>query len=85
MISTLHQACLCSGFVTHRRAAGADLGGELFGLVTREQQGSCFLFRIHITPHMNKRLIAVGIALGVVILVAFLMGSPMFGGFDTMR
>jgi len=34
---------------------------------------------------MNKRFIAVGIALGIVVAIAFFMGSPMFGGYDMMR
>jgi len=34
---------------------------------------------------MNKRFIAVGIALGIVVTIAFFMGSPMFGGYDMMR
>jgi hypothetical protein len=34
---------------------------------------------------MNIRFIAVGIALGIVVTVAFFMGSPMFGGYDMMR
>ena len=31
---------------------------------------------------MNKRLIVVGIALGIIVSIAFFVGSPMFGGFD---
>jgi|TARA_Y100000780_G_scaffold100660_1_gene91281 hypothetical protein len=31
---------------------------------------------------MNKRFIVVGIALGILISIAFFVGSPMFGGFD---
>jgi hypothetical protein len=31
---------------------------------------------------MNKRFIAVGIALGIIVSIAFFVGSPMFGGFD---
>jgi hypothetical protein len=34
---------------------------------------------------MNIRFIAVGIALGIVVTIAFFMGSPMFGGYDMMR
>lgn len=34
---------------------------------------------------MNKRFIIVGIALGVVVTLAVLIGSPALGGFDTMR
>jgi hypothetical protein len=34
---------------------------------------------------MNIRFIAVGIVLGIVITIAFFMGSPMFGGYDMMR
>jgi hypothetical protein len=34
---------------------------------------------------MNKRLVIVGIVLGVIITLAFFMGSPMFGGFDSLR
>jgi hypothetical protein len=34
---------------------------------------------------MNIRFIAVGIALGIIVTVAFFMGSPMFGGYDMMR
>jgi len=34
---------------------------------------------------MNKRILIVGIILGVVVALAFFMGSPMFGGIDTLR
>jgi|TARA_B100001750_G_scaffold203773_1_gene179748 hypothetical protein len=34
---------------------------------------------------MNIRFIAVGIALGIIVSIAFFMGSPMFGGYDMMR
>jgi len=34
---------------------------------------------------MNIRFIAVGITLGIVVAIAFFMGSPMFGGYDMMR
>jgi hypothetical protein len=34
---------------------------------------------------MNIRFIAVGITLGIIVTIAFFMGSPMFGGYDMMR
>jgi len=34
---------------------------------------------------MNNRFIAVGIALGIIVTIAFFMGSPMYGGYDMMR
>jgi len=34
---------------------------------------------------MNNRFIAVGVVLGIVVAIAFFMGSPMFGGYDMMR
>ena len=34
---------------------------------------------------MNKRFIIVGIALGIVITIAVILGSPALGGFDSMR
>jgi len=34
---------------------------------------------------MNKRFIVVGIALGIVITLAVIIGSPAIGGFDAMR
>jgi hypothetical protein len=34
---------------------------------------------------MNNRLIIAGIALSIIVIAAFLMGSPMFGGFDLNR
>jgi hypothetical protein len=34
---------------------------------------------------MNKRFIIVGIVLGAAVTIAFLIGSPMMGGFDTLR
>jgi len=34
---------------------------------------------------MNKRFVMVGIVLGSIIAIAFFLGSPMFGGFDTFR
>ncbi|KFM19970.1 hypothetical protein AAA799P11_00274 [Marine Group I thaumarchaeote SCGC AAA799-P11] len=34
---------------------------------------------------MNKRFVIVGIVLGIVVIAAVLIGSPMFGGFDAMR
>lgn len=34
---------------------------------------------------MNKRFVIVGVALGIVITVAVIIGSPSIGGFDMMR
>jgi len=34
---------------------------------------------------MNKRFIIVGIALGIVVTLAVIIGSPALGGFDSMR
>jgi len=34
---------------------------------------------------MNIRFIAVAVVLGIVVTIAFFMGSPMFGGYDMMR
>jgi|TARA_B110000014_G_scaffold198865_1_gene148126 hypothetical protein len=34
---------------------------------------------------MNSRLIITGVALAIIVIAAFLMGSPMFGGFDLNR
>jgi len=34
---------------------------------------------------MNKRFIIVGIVLGVLVVIAVIAGSPMFGGFDQLR
>ncbi len=34
---------------------------------------------------MNIRFIGVGICLVVLVTIAFLVGSPMFGGFDAPR
>jgi hypothetical protein len=34
---------------------------------------------------MNKRILIVGILLSAVVAFAFFMGSPMFGGMDTLR
>jgi len=34
---------------------------------------------------MNSRLIVAGVALSILVIAAFLMGSPMFGGFDLNR
>lgn len=34
---------------------------------------------------MNKRFIVVGIGLAIVVTLAVIIGSPMFGGFDTLR
>jgi len=34
---------------------------------------------------MNKRIVIVGIVLGAIVTIAFFMGSPMFGEFDTLR
>lgn len=36
-------------------------------------------------PHMNTRFVIVGVALGVVIAIAVIVGSPAIGGFDMMR
>ncbi len=42
-----------------------------------------FLFILWIFSRiMNNRFIVVGIALGIIITIAFFVGSPMFGGFD---
>jgi len=34
---------------------------------------------------MNKRFIIVGVVLGIVIVLAVIIGSPAIGGFDSMR
>jgi hypothetical protein len=34
---------------------------------------------------MNSRLIVAGVTLSILVIAAFLMGSPMFGGFDLNR
>jgi hypothetical protein len=34
---------------------------------------------------MNKRFIAVGILLGIIVTLAVIIGSPALGGFDTLR
>ena len=34
---------------------------------------------------MNKRFVIVGVALGIVITLAVIIGSPALGGFDAMR
>ena len=34
---------------------------------------------------MNRRFVIVGVFLGVTVLFAFIMGSPMFGGLDMHR
>lgn len=33
----------------------------------------------------KKRFVVVGVVLGVIITVAFFIGSPMFGNFDQLR
>ena len=34
---------------------------------------------------MNKRFVVVGAILGMIVAAAFLLGSPMFGGYDALR
>jgi len=34
---------------------------------------------------MNKRFIIVGVALGIMVTFAVIIGSPAIGGFDTLR
>jgi hypothetical protein len=34
---------------------------------------------------MNKRFIIVGISLGIIVVLAVIIGSPAIGGFDAMR
>lgn len=34
---------------------------------------------------MNKRFVIVGVALGIIITLAVIIGSPALGGFDSMR
>jgi hypothetical protein len=34
---------------------------------------------------MNKRFIIVGVALGIIVVLAVIIGSPAIGGFDAMR
>jgi len=34
---------------------------------------------------MNKRFVIVGVALGTVIVIATIIGSPAIGGFDALR
>jgi len=35
--------------------------------------------------NVNKRFIIVGVALGIIVVVAVIIGSPAIGGFDAMR
>ena len=35
--------------------------------------------------NMNKRFIIVGVALGIIVVLAVIIGSPAIGGFDAMR
>jgi hypothetical protein len=34
---------------------------------------------------MNKRFVAVGVLLGIIVTLAVIIGSPALGGFDTLR
>ena len=34
---------------------------------------------------MNRRFIVVGVVLGIAVAIAFIIGSPMVGGFDALR
>lgn len=34
---------------------------------------------------MNKRFLVAGAILGTIVIIAFFVGSPMFGGFDMHR
>jgi hypothetical protein len=34
---------------------------------------------------MNKRFIIVGVVLGIIVVLAVIIGSPAIGGFDAMR
>jgi hypothetical protein len=34
---------------------------------------------------MNKRFVIVGVALGIMVTFAVIIGSPAIGGFDTLR
>jgi len=34
---------------------------------------------------MNKRFVIVGVALGIMVVIAVILGSPAIGGFDAMR
>jgi len=34
---------------------------------------------------MNKRFIIVGVGLGIILTLAVIFGSPLYGGFDTLR
>jgi hypothetical protein len=34
---------------------------------------------------MNKRFIIIGVALGIIVAIAFYVGSPAFMGFDVRR
>ena len=34
---------------------------------------------------MNKRFVAVGVLLGIIVTFAVIIGSPALGGFDTLR
>ena len=34
---------------------------------------------------MNRRFVIVGAILGAAVVIAFMIGSPMFGNFDAMR
>jgi len=34
---------------------------------------------------MNMRLVIVGVGLGIIVVLAVIIGSPAIGGFDTLR
>jgi len=34
---------------------------------------------------MNKRFVIVGVTLGIIVVLAVIIGSPAIGGLDTMR
>jgi hypothetical protein len=45
----------------------------------------CFLSGNSNFELLNKRIIVVGIVLGVIVTIAVIIGSPAFLGFDSMR
>jgi len=64
-------------------AMDSNLHFFIYGLFQKLPKSLLFVFNcLELIKNVNKRIIATGIGLGIIVTLAFFVGSPMFGGFD---
>ena len=80
----LRPASSATRTVTSAMKSIPDFSFKTFFHICTKNLQSVFIWDC-VSFHMNKRFIIVGIALGIVITIAVIVGSPAIGGFDSMR